>query len=287
MSHTISLHPWDQAALLDHASAVRTDPDELARWWADPDSRLVVIDDQSGFSIDPFGQPTCGRYGSQTFLGFAEGRAWFADFGEVSQRVTIRCPDLSAVHYQIVSAALAALNWRRAARYCTRCAGRLNIIHGGFAAQCDGCGREEYPRTDPAVIVAVLDDDDRLFLAHQGSWGHGRVSILAGFVEAGESGENAVYREVEEESQLTIRSLRFLGTQPWPFPRSLMLGYVARAHDVRAVVDGEELEWGGWYTRDEVSQQVSHATLSLPQPGSIAHRIIQAWRDGILPRPEC
>lgn len=180
-------------------------------------------------------------------------------------------------------ATLARQNWVETTRYCERCGAALERLDGH--AVCSDCGGNVFPRIDPSVIVAVLDATDRLFLAHNALWEAGRVSLLAGFVEAGESCENALYREVVEESGLVISAYRYLGSQPWPYPRSLMLGYVARSGG-EATVDGREITWGDWYSRERLRALVADATVGLPREGSIARAIIDAWLAGELPAPE-
>lgn len=134
------------------------------------------------------------------------------------------------------------------------------------------------------MIVAVLDAEDRLLLAHHSAWPEGRVSILAGFVEAGESAEHAVVREVREEAGIDVVEARFLASQPWPYPRSLMLGFVARGRG-QIEVDGVEIEWAQWYTPRRLRDEVERG-LTLPGTGSVAGRIIELWSRGGLPAPE-
>ena len=133
-----------------------------------------------------------------------------------------------------------------------------------------------------SMIVAITDGDGRLLLGHHTGWDEQRVSILAGFVEAGESLEQAVRREVREESGLELGAVRYVGSQPWPFPRSLMLGFVADAASTDVRVDGDEIEWADFYTVAEVDQRVADGRLVLPQQLSIASTIIAAWRAGRL-----
>jgi len=236
--------------------------------------------------LDPFGTPAVGELTDDiAYLGRIDGVPWFAQRVEELDGVTIRDSRLTDLQYQVVSAGLAVLNWIGNTRFCTMCGGQLRRTHGGFAAVCSMCGREHFPRTDPAIIVAVLDPADRIFLAHQTTWAQHRVSILAGFIEAGESAENALYREVAEEAKLQIDAYRFLGSQPWPFSRSLMLAYVARSHSTGRV-DQVELEWGNWYSRAEVDAGLAAGKLILPGPGSIAAHVIGAWRNRTLPAPE-
>lgn len=281
----LNLSPWDGLSLLNREAEVR-DPESIRSAWADDSALLLQLDFDSQFVLDPFGIPAVGELTDDiAYLGRIDGVPWFAQRVEELDGVTIRDSRLTDLQYQVVSAGLAVLNWIGNTRFCTMCGGQLRRTHGGFAAVCSMCGREHFPRTDPAIIVAVLDPADRIFLAHQTTWAQHRVSILAGFIEAGESAENALYREVAEEAKLQIDAYRFLGSQPWPFSRSLMLAYVARS-DSTGRVDQVELEWGNWYSRAEVDAGLAAGKLILPGPGSIAAHVIGAWRNRTLPAPE-
>lgn len=287
MSFTrLNLSPWDGPSALNRRADHR-EPEVIRRAWQDESAQVIELDPESRFVLEPFGVQASGELSDDlAYLGEIEGTQWFARrVDAIDDGVTIRDARLTDMQYQVVSAGLAVLNWIANSQYCPRCGGPLLRTHGGFAAVCNDCGREHFPRTDPAIIVAVLDPDDRIFLAHQMTWAANRVSILAGFVEAGESAENALYREVQEEARLDIAGYRFLGSQPWPFSRSLMLGYVARSRSA-GQVDGVELEWGRWYSRDDIDRGVADGTVILPGPGSIAAQIIGAWRQGTLPAPE-
>ncbi len=158
------------------------------------------------------------------------------------------------------------------------------MINGGFARHCEVCQRDHFPRTDPAVIVAVVDQRDRLLLGRQATWGN-RVSVLAGFVEVGESLEHAIHREIGEEVDIALSDVNYFGSQPWPFPRSLMLGFFARATSTDICIDADEIVYADWFTRDELSAQIDSGDLALPGSSSIAARLIQAWRDGPTPLP--
>jgi NAD+ diphosphatase len=154
----------------------------------------------------------------------------------------------------------------------------------GHARHCPVDGSEHFPRVDPAVIMLVTDDGGRCLLARNRSWPPGRVSILAGFVEPGESLEQAVTREVGEETGLRATGVRYLGSQPWPMPQSLMLGFRAEARgEQRIRVDEEEIAEARWFTRDQLRAGVSARDVLLPPPVSIAHRIIESWYGGPLP----
>jgi NAD+ diphosphatase len=132
------------------------------------------------------------------------------------------------------------------------------------------------------VIVAVVDADDRLLLGGQTAWGN-RVSVLAGFVEVGESLEQAIHREIGEEVDVPLSELRYFGSQPWPFPRSVMVAFFGRAAATNICVDVEEIAHAEWYTRDQLSAKLDAGELGLPGKSSIAARMIQAWRDGEAP----
>ncbi len=184
----------------------------------------------------------------------------------------------------LLTTAVALRNWHRRARYCARCGGVVRSRQFGWATECTRCGHEEYPRTDPAVICLVHDDvgvnGEQVLLARQPVWPPGRYSVLAGFVEAGESLERCVEREVAEEVGVAVRDVRYLGSQPWPFPRSIMLGFAARA-DAGAVpspADGE-IENACWMPRERVAAAFAgrDPDLLLPGGSSIAHLMLRAW----------
>lgn len=283
---SLDVASWGGAARLDRCEALRRNPEALAVLWADPRSRVVDIDADQTFSREPFGSSTRGPLTSDViFVGQVDGQSWFARRSGPVQGDSLRTAVLTEAQTQIVAAAAAALNWHSSARHCELCGARLEPSLGGFASYCRACQRPVFPRTDPAIIVAVLDADDRIFLAHQPTWPPGRISILAGFLEVGESAENAVHREVGEETRLTLSAVRYLASQPWTFPRSLMLGYVARGFG-EGLVDGVELEWGSWFSRAELESRLDAGEVMIAAPGSIARRLIDSWRVGRLPAPE-
>lgn len=179
----------------------------------------------------------------------------------------------------LMTAALALANWHASSTNCPRCGAATDPELAGWARRCPACQNQTFPRTDPAVIVLVLDDDDRLLLGSNVLWPEGRYSLLAGFVEAGESLESAVCREIAEESGLRVENPHYLGSQPWPFPRSMMLGFSAR---VAAGVDPDDLQPDGeeivdlrWFSRDQLRKE--SATLLLPGRTSIARDLLDLW----------
>lgn len=183
--------------------------------------------------------------------------------------------------------AIAITNWHASHGYCPRCGSPTVVEQGGWVRRCFTDDTEIFPRTDPAVIVRVLDADDRLLLGSNALWEHNRWSLLAGFVEAGEAFEDAVEREVFEESGVRVAAARYLGSQPWPFPASIMIGMEARVapgYDPDAVTpDGQEILALRWFSRDELWRE--HEDILLPGGSSIAHAILRDWYGGPLDRP--
>ena len=167
-----------------------------------------------------------------------------------------------------------------------RAAGTLReITDAGWVRACTVDGSEHYPRTDPAVIMAVVDTDDRLLLGHATAWAGRRYSTLAGFVEPGESLEHAVRREVAEETGVVVGDVTYAGTQPWPFPASLMVAFVARALTTGIEVDGVEVEHAAWFTRAELASAVAAGRVVPPPDSSIARALVEDWYGGPLPEP--
>ncbi|WP_129338179.1 NAD(+) diphosphatase [Cellulomonas endophytica] len=200
----------------------------------------------------------------------------FATLREVGHRLSARDAGLATT-----AVALAA--WHARHPRCPRCGGTTSVVESGWARRCDVDGSEHYPRTDPAIIVAVVDERDRILLGHSATWAPGRYSTLAGFVEAGEPAEAAVRREVMEESGVRVDEVEYRGSQPWPFPASLMLGYRARARGGPVTPDGVEMTDARWFTRQEVADEVRAGRLVLPGRSSIAHALVAEWYGGPLP----
>ena len=180
----------------------------------------------------------------------------------------------------LFTAALALANWHAVHPRCARCGTPTLVVQAGWARSCPACGAEHYPRTDPAVIMAVVDDEGRLLLGRQAAWPPKRYSTLAGFVEPGESLEAAVRREVAEESGVVVGEVEYRGSQPWPFPSSLMLGFRGHAVGTAVEVDGVELAHARWWTREEFEADLASGELMLPPRVSIARRLIEDWYGG-------
>ena len=167
------------------------------------------------------------------------------------------------------------------------CGGALTVGNAGWSLRCDADNVDHFPRTDPAVIVLVRDDDDRALLGRHVNWPVGRMSTFAGFVEAGESAEAAVRRELEEETGVVIGpnpdDVLYLGSQPWPFPCSLMLGYHALTSQTEITVDGEEIAEAHWFSRAELLRACESRDVTLPPAVSISRKLIERWFGEPLP----
>ena len=187
--------------------------------------------------------------------------------------------DLDDLDAGLLAEAVAMVEWHERHRFSPLSGARTTIERAGWVQRDPQTGAELFPRTDPAVIMLVHDGGDRCVLGRQAVWPPGRFSILAGFVEPGESAEGAVAREVAEEVGLQVTDIRYVGSQPWPFPQSLMLGYTARAEgDLTLRLDPTEIEEARWFTRDELRSGTGPQ--ALPPAVSIARHIIDRWVDG-------
>ncbi|MEU3275316.1 NAD(+) diphosphatase [Saccharomonospora sp. NPDC006951] len=219
-----------------------------------------------------------GGWGVDQEAPFAEGHAWIELRGHGAL-----LDDTSA---GLLTTAEALRNWHWRGRFCARCGGTTQRLRFGWATQCVKCGREEYPRTDPAVICLVHDDigvnGEHVLLARQPIWPPDRYSVLAGFVEAGESLEGCVTREILEEVGVPVRDVRYLGSQPWPFPRSIMLGFAARTDSGAPLLPADgEIEDAKWVSRAELRAGFAGRSDQLKLPGttSIAYVMLKAWAD--------
>ncbi|WP_338089040.1 NAD(+) diphosphatase [Phycicoccus endophyticus] len=159
-------------------------------------------------------------------------------------------------------------------------------VLAGWVRRCPADGSDHYPRTDVAVIMAVVDDDDRLLLARGRGFRSGGMSVLAGFVEPGETLAAAVVREVGEEVGVEVEEVTYLGDQPWPFPSSLMVGFRARARSTALRLQEDEIAAARWFTRDELAAAVADGSLVIPGRVSIARRLLEHWYGGRLQAPD-
>jgi NAD+ diphosphatase len=297
--------PSDLDIALSHRSHERighrrTDEAWLASRWADPATRVVVLaggrfpvtraGDRAGVAwLPPAEAEELAGAGERVLLGMHDDVVHFAllphhfrapeDWGML-RTVGMR---LGRQDQGFLVQAQALAEWHRAHRHCGRCGDRLRRARGGYVSVCEGCGREQFPRTDPAVIMLVVDEDDRALLGRQPSWPVGRWSTLAGFVDPGESLEEAVRREVLEETGIAVGEVRYVGNQPWPFPSSLMVGFLGRATSTAISLDDDELEGARWFTRDEIAAGGRSGELVTPGEFSISGSLLRLWYGERLP----
>jgi NAD+ diphosphatase len=282
----------------------RADDEWLERAWADPYTRVLEF---SGTRVRP-GPGTLAwvpsaeapATGIRVLLGERDGRVWFAlvvdpDEAEppAEDWVGLRAllPHLAGdavVQAPLVFHAFGLAEWLHATRHCPRCGGRLEVRLAGHELECTVCHRRQFPRTDPAVIMAISQGepgstDERLLLGRQDSWPEGRYSTLAGFLEPGETLEDAVRREVAEETGVRVGEVIYFGNQPWPLPASLMLGFLGRAVSRDITVDGREIQDARWFTRAEMRSEADAGTLVLPGGVSISRSLVEHWYGDTLP----
>ncbi len=195
-------------------------------------------------------------------------------------------PGLPADEAAILAYARALSFWQNTSNFCSNCGQPNNLINAGHVQRCsnEGCNKDEFPRTDPAVIMLVTNNDPKdpkCLLGRSIAWPQGVYSTLAGFVEPGETLEGAVIREVKEESNIDVTEVEYVASQPWPFPRSIMLGFRATAHSFELEIDPAELDDAQWFTRDELLKfgvwGEDSDNLKLPRPDSIARFLIDSW----------
>jgi NAD+ diphosphatase len=277
---------------LDRAAEHRTDPDWLAAQRRDPHARAVIAGD-AGIRVEGDRLalvPLASLEAEQPFLlGVdATGPVFAVDaHGEdtATGMVGLRTAAALLPHADAALAAHAAalVNWHRRHPHCSVCGARTADEGGGILRRCERCGSEHHPRTDPVVIMLVTDED-RVLLGRQPSWPAGRYSALAGFVEPGESLEQAVAREVKEEAGVEVGPPAYIASQPWPFPTSLMLGFIApwRAGEPRRV--DAELEDVRWFSRSQIAAAArEEGPPGLPPRFAIARRLLEHWLETPAP----
>ncbi len=280
---------------IDRSAALRNDSGWLERAWADDKTRVLLIDggksmirrftaDAGLVLLSPSEVPEGQRY----LLGVdADNVPYFAVQAPLPPGETAGLREAGALlddrDAGLLVYAVALEAWHTTHEFCPRCGGRTDMTASGHMRICPQDESQHFPRVDPAVIMLVRDDEDRILLARGPQWPEGRMSVLAGFVEPGESLEHAVMREVHEEVGITVTDPRYMGSQPWPFPRSLMLGFFARATTTEIRRDPEEIAEARWLSRAELAAAAESGEVGLPSEVSIARRLIETWYGGRLP----
>lgn len=218
------------------------------------------------------------------FLGLDDGTPCFSDLPDGDAPVDTRAhfgllSHLSPTDAPLFAAALSLANWHRRHAFCSNCGHGTTVVRGGWSRRCPDCSAEHFPRTDPVVIM-LAEHDGRLLLGRQPQYPAGRFSALAGFVEVGETIEAAVARELGEEAGIEVRDVRYIASQPWPFPSSLMIGCTATAIDDTLTIDHTELDDARWFTRAEVAAALSgdgDAAFVAPPRFAIARTLLDHW----------
>jgi NAD+ diphosphatase len=301
---------------VDRDNVSRTEADLLARLWSDEDTRvLILVDGKTLLEGEPDSPSPAlkllpaaalsdlrGSASVEAYLGFtveaqgevpADTKVLLAVLDIASARAIEPNPDawhglrrsgagLSARDAGLYAEALALANWHETHLHCPRCGRATEVEQAGWVRKCVVDDHQIFPRTDPAIIVSVIDEHDRILLGSQGIWEENRWSILAGFVEPGESLAAAVQREVFEESGVRVVAPEYLGSQAWPFPYSLMVGFTAKVDPAHADLplnpDGVEIEKLRWFSREEIAAEAGN--LLLPGKLSIAGALIEHWYGG-------
>ena len=286
-------------ARLDRAGERRRDDGWLAARRADPAARAVLVGDD-GVRVTP-DEPRrlalvplahAGGAGQPLLLGLDDegpvfavdldpgSRALVGALGEARETLGLRSAAalLPAPDAGLAAFAAALVNWHRRHPHCARCGALTDVVAGGSTRRCPACGAEHFPRTDPVVIMLVTDGDARVLLGRQPSWPAGRYSALAGFVEPGETLEEAVVREVREEARVEIGPPAYVASQPWPFPASLMLGFLAPWLSGDPDHTHDELDDARWFSRDQLAAAAAGGgPHHVPPPYAIARVLIDRW----------
>ena len=274
---------------LDRADHLRGDPGAIDALRDRSDARELAWDNGAP-KIDEAGRlvwrPLAGD--APLLLGLSDGAPRFSSFPDGTVPIDARAHFgllalLDAAEAPTFAAALSLANWHRRHGFCSVCSAPTSPNRGGWSRECRECGNEHYPRVDPVVIM-LAEYDGKLLLGRQPQYPPGRYSALAGFVEPGETIEAAVARELKEEAGIDVADVRYLASQPWPFPSSLMIGAHARALGDSLVIDTNELDDARWFSRDDVLAALAgrdDAPFQAPTPWAIARTLLEAWADGL------
>lgn len=279
----LSAHAHNREGLM------RTDGAWLADKWADPTTRVLVVAGNRLAVHDGTPQWVAAAdapEGERVLLGQRDAVTRFAVLVDPESAPQGEYVGLRGAFGHLLGGAddadylfhaIGLAEWRWATRHCPRCGGRLEASHAGHELRCVDCGRPQFPRTDPAVIMAVVSEHGEVLLGRHPGWPAGRYSTLAGFVEPGESFEDAVRREVLEEVGVEVGAVDYFGNQPWPLPASLMVGFVAHATSTRIDVDGAEIAEAAWFSRDSFRRAMETGEVLVPRSVSISSSLIQSW----------
>lgn len=278
---------------LDHAGLRRSDPDWIDEQLHDPKARAVLFSD-GDLACDERGQDMIlparrtrmlpMKPPGLIFLGQLGGTPWFA--GALEAGVAGKGPDfrISAINAEpdmacIYARARSLLSWHGRRKYCSNCASGMQALDGGTRLKCSECGMDHFPRVDPSVIMLPVCGD-KCVMGRQASWPEGLYATIAGFIEPGETIEQACKRETEEEIHRPVTRVEYVASQPWPFPSSLMIGLICEIEDGDVIPD-DDLEDARWFTRDEVrALYQGDIARWAPANFSISRLLIDRWLEG-------
>jgi NAD+ diphosphatase len=272
---------------LERLEPLRCQPQQLDALWAS--ANVLVLNEQGDACCVNSEQIfhtaeviSANRPEHATFLGVHGKQAYFAIPLHLTNLKTVDAVNIrsaagswQAMHSSIFAQAKALLHWQAHAKYCGRCAGLNRLSTAGYSTTCISCGLMTYPQTHPAVIMSV-SDGPHILLGRQAVWPEKRWSVLAGFVEPGESPEQTVVREVWEESGVKVERVAYVKSQPWPMPMALMIGFRAYA-PLQLIQISEELQAAKWFSAPELTELVSQGELELPARMSISRYLILDW----------
>ena len=267
-------------AALERAPIERRDAAWLAAQRARPDAGSLVLSER-GLWIEDGRLLLVAPGPESVFLGLDGDRPLFATDGEPDRGhpagLREAATELPAAEAALGAYAASLLSWHRRHGFCANCGAPTETADAGHERRCPACGAHHFPRTDPVVIVRVVDAHDKLLLGRQATWPEGRFSVLAGFVEPGETLEEAVRREVAEESGVVVDTVAYVASQPWPFPSSLMIGFNALGGGDPRPGDSE-LQEVRWFERAEVEAAAAgRGEIALSPPYSISRQLIDGW----------
>lgn len=281
-------------ARFDRADHIRTNPALLAEVFASPDARRLLMDGLDPVTADGhLLMESIGpdeRIEDHVLLGLDEGKrpifARLVDEAESdftpSARSRAVAMELPAHEVALYGAARSLLHWHGRHPFCSVCGSRTAPEKGGWARRCGTCSAEHFPRVDPVVIM-LAEHDGRILVGRQHSWPQGRYSALAGFIEPGETIEEAVIREIREEAGITVHSVRYIMSQPWPFPSSLMLACIGQAEGTALTLDETEIEHAFWVDAAGVAAALAgdpDAPFIAAPPMAVAWHLLKHWLDG-------
>jgi len=286
------LVPGFTGSTLDRADLIRNDPEQLAALTASLSARLIKLD-----GLDPVIGPDgllgwtslADAEGELIFLGLQDGKPRFAEVRPGIPDGFSRSPAIFHILDALppgeagtYAAARSLIDWHMRHGFCARCGSATAMFRGGWGRQCLGCSAEHFPRVDPVVIM-LAEHEGRVLVGRQPRYPAGRYSALAGFLEPGESIEEAVARELHEEAGVRVSQVHYVASQPWPFPSSLMIACIAHVEDDALTIDYTELEDAIWVTRDEVEASLGGdpgAPFLSPPHYAIAHTLFRRWLAG-------